>query len=157
MLPIPSIFLPSSPPKHRMARLAISALSGQLLIASVRRSRISIICFRASVLSFLIRTATTSRPSRYTFPLLGTGIPHAYSTVVISSIGVPVFISSFYFIFQRRIFSLQYRGGSWYIRNFSIFTTLPALRWASTITHPPEPFQRYNRISSQFSFNRDAP
>ena len=112
MLPSPSIFMPSSQPKNRMARLAILALSGQLVIASVRRSRLSIPCFHASILSFLIRPATISRPSKDTFLLLDTGIPHPDSTVVVSSIDIQVFFSSFSFIYQRQNFFLQRQGGS---------------------------------------------
>ena len=107
MLPSPPTLLLSSPPKHRMARLAISALYGQLLVASVRRSRLSIPCFRASILFFLIMPARISRPSKYTFIFFETVSPHPASTVVIGSIGIPVFFSSFSFIYQHQIFSLR--------------------------------------------------
>ena len=152
-----SIFLPSSPPNHRMARLAMSALYGKILIVSVRRIRISIPCFCASVLSFLIRPATIYRYFRHIFLLFDTVIPKPYSTVVISSIGTPVSFSSFSFIYLRQNSSLHHRGGSWCIHNFSSFTALPDLRWASTITHPSEPLHRYNRIHAQSSVNRDVP
>ena len=120
MLPSPSILLPSSLPKHRVAQTAISAVSGQLLIVSVRRSRLYIPCFCEYALFFLINTETISSTYRDALLLLETDSPYPASTVVISSVGTPAFFSSLSFISQSQIFSLQHQGGSWCIRNFSL-------------------------------------